>query len=374
MTIGYHAPEPGAQTGVADYAAQLAAELGRHAQVLWNRPGDTNLYHLGNNRLHAEIYRRALAEPGVALLHDAVLHHLLLGLLDEREYVSEFVYNYGEWTRGLAGELWRNRGQAASGPQFFAYGMLRRVCEASRAVIVHNPGAARRVREHAPGAKVIEIPHLAPAPPPAGDRDELRRSLGLPPRALVAGVFGHLREAKRVPGAYRAAARARARGAQVLLVVAGETGSAEYARALEPLLAADFVRRVGYLDEACFWRWARAVDVCVNLRYPAAGETSGIGVRMMAAGTPVIFTAGEEVSRIPPDAALRVGAGPEETDHLADLLAWLAKDSRARRRLGERAAQYAKEELDAGRIGEKFCEALKTAAGPAARPAPCRSG
>ena len=63
--------------------------LRRHGSV---EPGarraDIALYHLGNNQLHRKIYRRALAKPGVVVLHDAVLHHFFLGSLDRAEYVE----------------------------------------------------------------------------------------------------------------------------------------------------------------------------------------------------------------------------------------------------------------------------------------------
>src|ERR1051326_2714456 len=113
MTVGFHSPLPPARTGVADYAAALLAGLRELGSVEIGR-GDVPLYHLGNNRLHAEIYRRALDEPGVVVLHDAVLHHFLLGQLDEETYLDEFVYNYGEWSRGLAHALWQGRGSSAS--------------------------------------------------------------------------------------------------------------------------------------------------------------------------------------------------------------------------------------------------------------------
>jgi hypothetical protein len=35
------------------------------------------------------------------------------------------------------------------------------------------------------------------------------------------------------------------------------------------------------------------VDACINLRYPAAGETSGIAIRLMGIGKPVLLTDGE---------------------------------------------------------------------------------
>ena len=52
----------------------------------WSAPEtcDVALYHVGNNALHREIYQRALTNPGVVVLHDAVLQHLLLGMLGER--------------------------------------------------------------------------------------------------------------------------------------------------------------------------------------------------------------------------------------------------------------------------------------------------
>ena len=110
MTVGFYAPLPPARTGVADYAAALLAALARLGRVeVAPENCDVALYHLGNNALHGEIYERALQSPGVAVLHDAVLHHFLLGRLNQAAYTDEFVYNYGEWNRGLAGELWRGR-------------------------------------------------------------------------------------------------------------------------------------------------------------------------------------------------------------------------------------------------------------------------
>ena len=121
--------------------------------------------------LHAEIYRRALARPGVVVLHDAVLHHFFLGHLGEAAYVEEFVYNYGEWNRGLARELWRGRAASGADERYFRYPMLKRRRGAIAAVIVHNPAAARTVREHAPDARIVEIPHLfAPPELPADAR------------------------------------------------------------------------------------------------------------------------------------------------------------------------------------------------------------
>src|ERR1039457_2138606 len=116
MTAGFFSPLPPARTGVADYAAALLTELRRHGRVeVAPARSDAALYHLGNNGLHAAVYRRAIVKPGVVVLHDAALNHFFLGQLSEAEYVDEFVYNYGEWNRGLGRELWRGGGGAGGG-------------------------------------------------------------------------------------------------------------------------------------------------------------------------------------------------------------------------------------------------------------------
>lgn len=373
VTIGYFAPLPPAPTGVADYAEALLGALRRLGRVeVGSTRARARLYHLGNNHLHRDIYRRALAEPGVIVLHDAVLHHFLLGTLDERSYVEEFVYNYGEWSRELGRELWRSRARSAADPRYFDYPMLRRVVEASRAVIVHNPGGARRVREHVSGANVVEIPHLF-VPPPALHAMEvarLRDRLGVAPRTCLFGVFGHLRESKRLPSILRALDRARRRGAGVALLVAGDFASPDLERAIEPLLGVSGVVRVRYLPERAFWLHAGAVDACLNLRYPSAGETSGIAVRLMGMGKPVVFTAGEEVASIPETACLKVDAGPAEEEMLADFMIWLARFPESAAEIGRRAARHIAGRHNLDRVAAEYRRVVEESVAPAASQEP----
>lgn len=345
MKIGYFAPEPGSRTGVADYAAALARALAPHADIEWNRPGDVNLYHTGNNQLHRGIYEEALRRPGVAVIHDAVLHHFFLGSLDERRYVEEFVYNYGEWHRELAGRLWQERSRSAVDSRYFRYPMLKRIAAASRAIVVHNPAAAAMVREHVPQAEVIEIPHLyAPGADPAGyEIERVRAGWNLPADAFVFGVFGHLRESKRLMPLLRVFGRLRYSLPCVRLVVAGPFASPDLERAAGPLLSGPGIIRYRYTPEAEFETLARAVDACVNLRYPPAGETSGIAIRLMGAAKPVLLTEGGETSRYPADACVRVPPGPAEEDALFDLMSWLARFPGDARAVGHRAAAHIRE-------------------------------
>ena len=335
---------PPARTGVADYSAALVSALRRHAlrrhgSITVNcGEGDVNLYHLGNNRLHAEIYAHALRRPGVVVIHDAVLHHFFLGQLPETSYLDEFEFNYGAATAHLAASLWRDRSRSATDPRYFQFPMLRRVAETARAVIVHNPGAAAVVRAHAPDSLIFEIPHLyAPPPLPGYEVERLRQKLTGGTLSLICGVFGFLRESKRLNAILRVFHDFRDAGLRLL--VAGEIGSVDLARSLETELASPRIIRRGYMSDTDFWRYASAIDVGINPRFPAAGETSGIAIRMMGLGKPVILSEGLETSRFPAGSCLRLTSGPPEEEMLHAYLTWLLDYPEHRHEIGRRAAE-----------------------------------
>lgn len=359
MTIGFHSPMPPARTGVADYSGALVRALRKHVEVRVNpgsEPGGAALYQIGNNPLHREAYRRAIAEPGTVVLHDAVLQHFHLGLGSEQDYVSEFVYNYGEWNRELASALWRGRARSGLDETYFRFPMLRRIAERSRTVVVHNPAAGRLVREHYEPVRVEEIPHLFETPPPVDPVTVIERRARW--GRFVFGIFGHLRESKRMMTLLAAFGQLRRIVPDVSLLVAGDFVSADLARAATPLLDAPGVIRVPYVPEQDFWVLAHAVDACVNLRHPSAAETSGIAIRLMGIGKPVIVTAGEETSRFPETACLRVDPGPAEREMLMASMLLLAQGGEVPRRIGLESAAYIRQWHDPDRIARRLIEVM----------------
>ena len=262
MILRFHSPLPPERTGVADYSAALLPELERLAQVIVNPAGPTpglDLYHIGNNGFHYTAYQQALVQPGVVVLHDAVLQHFFLGHLSREDYIDEFLYNYGEWYRPFANELWADRNKASSDPRYFDWPMLRRLAERSLGVIVHNAAAEKAVRRHAPKAKVTVIPHLF-TPPPVPDPAEVAalRASWAPDGSTIIGIFGYLRETKRIPAILHAFERARMRGAKLTLLVAGEFLSKALEASLEIRMKQPGVIRRGYVEEDEFWLQQKA--------------------------------------------------------------------------------------------------------------------
>ncbi len=360
MTVGYHAPPPGARSGVADYAATLLAALRRRGTVQENATAaDVHLYHLGNNQLHRDIYHRAIAEPGVVVLHDAVLQHFYLGAFNESSYVEEFTYNYGLWEADLAHQLWTERAGSGMDARYFRRPMLKRVGERSLAVIVHNPAAAAAVRAHAPAANVVEIPHFFEPPSDSlDDRASVRAQLDLREDNFVFGVFGYLRESKRVIPILQSFERLYAQNDRARLLLAGAFASPDLEKAVQPWLAHPGVRRLSHLDDRAFWSVTSAVDCCLNLRYPGAGETSGIGVRLMGLGRTVFFTDGPEIAAIPPHACVRISSGVEEAPELLEFMKVMITLPEVVRGIGNSAARHIRYHHSLDRVADRFWETL----------------
>ena len=89
MKVAYYSPLPPSRSGIADYSALLLPELEQRIDVEIARPGrlrrapkaDVALYHVGNDpEAHGWIVEALRRRPGVVVLHEFVLHHLVAGL------------------------------------------------------------------------------------------------------------------------------------------------------------------------------------------------------------------------------------------------------------------------------------------------------
>jgi glycosyltransferase involved in cell wall biosynthesis len=360
MIVGYHAPPPGSHSGVADYAETLRIALLRLGKVESGASNaDIDLYHIGNNRLHEDIYARALTKPGVVVLHDAVLHHFMLGSRSKEQYISEWVFNEGEWMRDLGEELWRDRARASVDPRYFQFPMLRRIIDRSLSVIVHNPGASAIACGQ--GAKrVMVIPHFREVggPPHGADIALFRDRIGIGQGVRLFGMFGYLREPKRVIPCIKAFLRLHAAKPKTALLLAGEVVSEDLERVLQIEANHPAIRRLGHLSEHDFLVAGAAVDCCLNLRYPGVGETSGIAVRLMGQAKPVIVTDNAENSDFPPGTVLRVSPGVAEARELFDHMLLVTEFAGIARDIGSEARLHIRKRHGLESVARQYWQAL----------------
>jgi glycosyltransferase involved in cell wall biosynthesis len=199
----------------------------------------------------------------------------------------------------------------------------------------------------------LELPHLlAPVSlPHAQEAELLRARLGGGP---LFGVFGHLRESKRVLPVLRVFSTL----PDCRLFLGGDIISSDLRRAAAPYLALPNVHHIGYMSPQAYWTAALAMDACINLRYPAAGETSGVTVGMMGAGKPVIMTDSIENSRYPADTCIKISAGASEEAELDAIIRWGAQTRPYLREIGASAAEYIRETHAIDKVADKLIECV----------------
>jgi glycosyltransferase involved in cell wall biosynthesis len=335
----------------------LPALRERVPEVVLASPGrppqaDVSLYHVGNDPdAHGWIVERLRREPGVVVLHDFVLHHLVasmtLGRKDQAGYLAALERDAGIAGRllglgvidGCVPPLWEVR------PEDFP--LCGEVLALATGVIVHSRYVEQRVRERYDG-DVWRIPHPAwPAPD-----TEPERLPGEP----VFGAFGNVNESKRVPQLLDAFARFRDAhpGARLLIVGATAPGS--------DLHVDDSVVQEGYADERRLWALMDGVDAVVSLRSPTMGETSGTVIRALTLGKPLIVSDVGWFSELPDDVALKIAPGDGEAERLVSAMEALC-DPALRERMGASARQLAVDEHDVERVAELYAAALEHAAG-----------
>src|ERR1043166_2314865 len=146
MRVAFFSPLPPARSGIADYSEALIQSLKPLVDLeIFSGEGaafdpakfDVAVYHVGNNGFHGFVYETALRHPGVVVMHESNLHHLIADLTIRRgdwdAYVRECEYDAGPEAREFA-ERVRN---LETGPDY-ELPMTRRLLENSRGVIVHS--------------------------------------------------------------------------------------------------------------------------------------------------------------------------------------------------------------------------------------------
>jgi glycosyltransferase involved in cell wall biosynthesis len=308
------------------------------------------------------MYERAITNPGVIVLHDALLHHFLLGALSREQYIEEFTYNYGPWRKHFAEALWDERAASGSDIRYFDFPMLRRVIEASKAVIVHNAAAAEVARAHGP-ADVHVVPHFVEQESiPEGSAALFREQIGIPQQATLFGILGFLRESKRLLPTIDAFLKLHSLVPNTALLIEGTPVSSDLNRLLAELDSHPAIYRTGYLSPERFLAAADALDCCINLRYPAAGETSGIAMRLMGLGKVVILTDGEQISDIPATACLRVTPGVAEPAELFDHMVMVSEFPAIARAIGDEARRHIRRDHSLEAAADRYWQILCAAA------------
>ena len=340
--VDFVSPLPPVRSGIADYSVDLLEELAPLCDLrLVRLPGQEvgsevldryevvdaasldaetlkpggrlPFYQMGNNVYHEGVRRLALASPGVVTVHDLRLHHLLvestLASGDLDSYVSGLGGEHG-W-EGAAAALsirWGGHGRA----RLFEMPAHRSLLLRQRGLLTHSNWGLRFLEEELgewtegrlPPMRRVPMPMPAPDLPSAEQAASWRRRAGVPGSAVLIGSFGFQTPIKRTDVLLRILAEPGMEQVHALVVgdVAPELDLGALARELG---VQDRVTMTGFLDPADFPTAISACDLCLNLRYPSAGETSASLLRILALGRAAVVSDYAQFVELPDDIVIK---------------------------------------------------------------------
>jgi glycosyltransferase involved in cell wall biosynthesis len=132
---------------------------------------------------------------------------------------------------------------------------------------------------------------------------------------------------------------------------------------LDTLGSGEGVLRLEYQDESDLWKLLADCDVSVSLRSPTMGETSGMAIRTLSVGKPLVVSDAGWFSELPDSVAAKVPVDEFEVATLAATLELLAGDEGLRARMGAAALEYVRREHDLSRVADLYVAALEEVAG-----------
>ena len=394
--LAYVSPLPPEHSGIADYSAELIAELGAYydielvvsdasapaiaATALGRRlplltPAQFEqqagryhrvLYHFGNSNAHQYMFPLLERHPGVVVLHD----FFLSGVLDNMErdgvqpqaFLQALYASHGH--SGLLGhqELGRNGA-------IWAYPCNKTVLEQAAGVIVHAEFSRTLAEQwYGPGSAdhwrtLPLLRGLADNAAPEQARAAARAALQLADGDFLVCSFGMLGPTKlnhRLLDAFLASPLAQDPCCRLVFVGENEGGQygAELLQRIASSAAAGRIRITGFASAQDYSHYLAASDAAVQLRTQTRGETSASVLDCMLHGVPTIINAHGAAAALP-DALLVKLPDLFEDAQLSAALAELHSQPARRAALSGASRDYVRHHHAPAEVGRQYHAAIE---------------
>lgn len=386
--LAYVSPFPPAQSGIADYSAELLPELARHYEievivtqyeladpwvhancpirdVNWFRSNfhrfDRVMYHFGNSQFHSHMFGLLTDIPGVVVLHDFFLSSIIshmddLGVMPHG-WNRALLHSHG-W---LALQARHQTNDSAN--IVWEYPCNLEVLQQAIGMIVHSEYSCRLAEKWygAGAADDWTVIPLLRVPSIKTNRHEARRKLGLGSNEFIVCSFGMLGPTKlnhRLLTAWLASPLAN--DPHCRLVFVGQNHIGEYGIELARSISGvgNRIKITGWVDAETYRTWLAVADVGAQLRSISRGETSAAVLDCMNNGLATIVNANGSMADLPTDAVWMLHDEFSD-EQLIEAMTTLWRDAGRRNALGQCAKETIHIYHQPRRCAEQYADAIE---------------
>jgi len=394
--IAFFTPLPPIQSGISDYSVDIIQQLAKYYSIdvfidigyTHNclLPQNVNVYkhtqfhkkrsqyyklifHMGNNTYHEYMLEYTRKYNGVVVLHDCNLHGLLMAITSQKQNMKDYKemlsndYNKDEIQELITA--------IHSGKPVSDYIVNGFVTNFADVIIVHSNWAKKQLLLKNIEANVKCIPLYAKIPNYSFDESEevkqsARKKLQISDENIVIAAFGFIQETKRSLPTLIAVRRVIEEFPQTKMIFVGKITNEiekDFFSYVAKYELQDNVFVTGYTSLETFLLYIEASDICLNLRYPYYGETSGGLSRILAAGKCVVLNDIGSFSEIPDACCIKLPSPmnmfiEEEEERIYEALIDLIKNTKKRIEIGIAARRFAEKELEINKIIQQYLNVL----------------
>ncbi|MDE6034502.1 MAG: glycosyltransferase [Ruminococcus sp.] len=389
IKIAFFTPLPPLESGISDYSYDIINALSRYFDIdvfveeTYNAdctfPANVSLYshraypirypqykdtvfQMGNSEYHFYMYQYIRKYHGTVVLHDFNLHgafyHYAVTLCKGNySLYRTFIDNDFPDCDGYINAL-RN---GSANPDIYGMELNSYITDSADRIIVHSRYSKGKLLEKNIARNVTVIPLYAEILPLAnGNTVKLQNNF--PADKTIISAFGGIHRTKRILPLIKAFTELKKEIDNIHLMLVGKPAPDIRAELDNFIISAnlqDSVTVTGYTTIEKFKEYIDMSDICMNLRYPYNGETSGSLMRILAKGKCAVVNDIGSFSEIPDDACIKLPSVDvmgelNESDEIYKVLKELTENPAKRRDIEKNARKYAQDVLDINKIAVKY--------------------
>lgn len=387
MKIAIFTPLNPVNSGISDYTEEMLFEMAKHMDFdlvidprykpenkevrdafpirPYNQESfdpsayDGILYHMGNYYSGHRYINEALKQfPGIVVLHDYALHGFYAERYDEtrnleeyRKLVEKYYPQKGEllaaqMAENIPNPVWESE-------KAFEYPLNEEVVESAKALIVHSEFVKKKLQKLT-GKPIVKINQHSHKVKPF-ETSQFRKDLGIDEGEILLISAGIVNKNKRYEVVIRALHELGDR--RIKYAIAGND-KGHILRNILPERKENIVL-IGHLSLVDLERLISSSDICINLRFPTMGESSGSLLRMMSYGKPVLVTNYGAYAEFPDYCVLKINPDIDEKELVKRYIHAFVEDADFRISVGKEAQNYAETECSIEKCTKEYANFIK---------------
>ncbi len=389
--IAFFTPLPPVESGISDYSEDIINALSSYLDIdvfiddgytpstsfpesvnvynhkeytkKYSQYSDT-VYQMGNSEYHFYMYPYVQKYRGTLVLHDYNMHGAVYHYAMNKNKGDYQLYRkclLEDFSVAEVDNYIQAQKNGSANPAIYDMETNGLVTNYAKKTIVHSEEAKykllmndikRDVRVIASYAIIDELP----------DAGQIKENNGFGRDTVVISAFGGIHDTKRAVPILKAFAKLKSEVENVHLLFAGKLADGikdNFERIIAENNISDSVTVTGYIDLDKFKEYIDMTDICLNLRYPSNGETSGSLMRILAKGKCVVVNEIGSFAEIPDEICVKlppanVTGEMREIEIIFSTMKELVDNPEKRGSLGKRARKFAEENLDINIVAKHY--------------------